>query len=84
MWSEPILINLNGPYHMIRGDKSGIMRSESIKKEIAKYNGFNKFKIVDYKDWENKTDHFKGKQDFIANLIESWVMILEFVSYFVK
>ncbi len=56
---------------MIRGDKSGIMRSESIKKEIAKYNGFNKFKIIDYKDWENKTNHLKDKQELLAKIIKT-------------
>jgi hypothetical protein len=55
-WARPLLINLNGPYHMLCGDKAGTIRSEEIKAQIASFHGYPNFKVVDYRDWQHKTE----------------------------
>lgn len=42
-------MNLNGPYHNIVGDKSGVVRSETIKEDILRYYGYKKFIQIDYR-----------------------------------
>jgi hypothetical protein len=46
---EAVMINLNGPYHHIVGDKSGVVRSESIKEDILRYYGYAKLIQIDYR-----------------------------------
>lgn len=68
-WKEPILINLNGPFHEIVGDKSGTLRSESIKQLLITKHGYKNFKTIDYQDWQKKTPNKINAKTYIENIL---------------
>jgi hypothetical protein len=65
-----LIINLNGPFHYIVGDKSGIVRSEIIKERMLKHYGFTNFCQIDFREWEAKTHNQRAVTEFLENIIK--------------
>jgi len=63
-WEIPMIVNLNGPFHYIKGDKNGLVRHEEIKREMLKHYGYPLFKTVDFRVWEKETINQKGVRDY--------------------
>lgn len=68
-FDEEIVINLNGPFHYLEGERRSLVRSKQVRQAMATFYGYRQVRSVDYRFWERAANNRKNTARLMEKLV---------------